>query len=212
MIAVCSDASGRMARGTWAWVRENGTYAYGQSATPSDVGSTELRAAIEAVRATPEGSEVHLRTDSRVTLTLIAPYAIITGFDLGGPTKFRPELVDEFAELAESREIIAHWVRGHRATPEPCRRPPREPRRRPPREPRRRRGTHRLRLRGAPGAQEVPQARRKRRQEGPGPRMRVRARHCRGASPQPPPGARGDRSLVGARAYRADRLVSNLLH
>ncbi|BDZ52857.1 hypothetical protein GCM10025867_50980 (plasmid) [Frondihabitans sucicola] len=106
-----------MARGTWAWVRENGTYAYGQSATPSDVGSTELRAAIEAVRATPEGSEVHLRTDSRVTLTLIAPYAIITGFDLGGPTKFRPELVDEFAELAESREIIAHWVRGHSGDP-----------------------------------------------------------------------------------------------
>lgn len=117
MIAVCSDASGRTARGTWAWVREDGSYGYGQTAHKSDVGSSELRAAIEAVRATPEGSEVHLRTDSRVALILIAPYAIVTGFDLGGPTRFRPGLVDEFAELARSRDIVAHWVRGHSGDP-----------------------------------------------------------------------------------------------
>lgn len=82
----------------------------------------ELMAAIQALEATPEGSVVHVRSDSRYLVDGMArwlPGWVRKGWTVkgGAPVK-NADLWQHLAALAEKRLTRWTWVKGHSGIPE----------------------------------------------------------------------------------------------
>lgn len=112
-LAVWTDGSLRLGKSGWAWVDNAGGFGHGAIPGPqTDNLRAELQAILEALKATPEGSTVHLVADSQAALRAIAPYVTTTDAQSLGGVACR-DLIDAIADLAELRDVHAHWVRGH---------------------------------------------------------------------------------------------------
>lgn len=112
-------------KGTWGWVRQDGSYAVGSSNLPR-LSSTvvELVAILEALHATPVGASVHLRSDSRSALQYLVGAAAVTGVEPTSGNTLRRSLTREGAvdllaiaravrDLCRERDVTTHWVKGH---------------------------------------------------------------------------------------------------
>ena len=82
----------------------------------------ELRGAVEALRAIPEGSEVDLHTDSQYVRTGMAEWLARWKRNGGRTADRKPvknvDLWQELDGLAQRRSVRWHWVRGHAGHPE----------------------------------------------------------------------------------------------
>lgn len=118
IIVVASDASSRDGGG-WGWARPDGTVGFGSVGKPYlHIDELELIAMYKALCATPKGSTVHILTDSRVALARIAHAVEVTSPELlPVPGRLRVEYAHQFNQVAATRTVVAHWVRGHAGHP-----------------------------------------------------------------------------------------------
>lgn len=113
VLVIATDASGR-GSGSWAWIRPDGLLAFGEPQHENlTVDDLDLMAIFEALRATRKGSTVHLRVDSKLALSRICHKVRTTGATFTPPRRLRGGWAQRVIQLAETRDVTAHWVRGH---------------------------------------------------------------------------------------------------
>ncbi|PYY64422.1 hypothetical protein DEJ30_08125 [Curtobacterium sp. MCPF17_003] len=114
--AIWTDASHWRGGHTWAWVDDVGNFAHGRGmGFAIDNNEAELWAIVEGLRAVPDGSSVHVTTDSETAAALMPPFAEVNGV-LAKPmrnSELYRECFEDLAAVTVNKTVVVHWRKGH---------------------------------------------------------------------------------------------------